>query len=243
MKPLTALPNGADAGWEMGKGFTWAWPEVAPQARGLRSWPKIAAALRYTPAVGGDFALQAAPTDDGKQTAMKQHKSHPTSPCHGHRCPSWMLTGPMGKAAAFPPLPRQNRCRRAGLGFTRCPPPVWAPLHRMVPYAPTDRAHPWYPKGYTQTCSIQAVCWIAQQPAQLLLQVDIPGINIASRGIFVVRIFQFCFHCKGRKISHFQSAGDIHTGGISAVRRWAGIGCWLAQAREGVSFQEEKKEV
>lgn len=97
MKPLTALPNGADAGWEMGKGFTWAWPEVAPQARGLRSWPKIAAALRYTPAVGGDFALQAAPTDDRKQTATEQHKSHPMSPCHGHRCPSWMLTGRWAK--------------------------------------------------------------------------------------------------------------------------------------------------
>lgn len=61
---------------------------------------------------------------------------------------------------------------------------------------------------------------------------------MASRGIFVVGIFQFCFHCKGRKISHFQSAGDLHTGGISAV-----ILCPLAQPREGVSLQEEKKEV
>lgn len=59
---------------------------------------------------------------------------------------------------------------------------------------------------------------------------------MASRGIFVVQIFQFCFHCKGRKITHFQSAGDVHTGGISAVIR-----CRLARPREGVSLQEEKK--
>lgn len=68
------------------------------------------------------------------------------------------------------------------------------------------------------------------------LQMDIPGIKMASRGIFVVGIFQFCFHWKGRKISHFQSAGDMYTGGISAVIR-----CPLAQPREGVSSRRKKK--
>lgn len=102
-----------------------------------------------------------------------------------------------------------------------------------------DEAHPWYLKGYTQTCSVQAVCWIAQHPAQLLLQVDIPGINIASRGIFVILIFQFCFHCKGRKISRFQSAGDIHMGGISLVRQWAVIG-WHRHRKEFPSRRKKE---
>lgn len=143
-----------------------------------------------------------------------------------------------GRSGCLPPPAQAESLQDGGFGLHPLP---LAPFCSTDPPGPTAGACPRYPKGYTQTCSIQAVRWIAQQPAELLLQVDIPGINIASRGIFVVQIFQFCFRCKGRKITHFQSAGDIHTGGISVARRWAVIGCRLAQALEGVSFQEEKK--
>jgi len=194
-------------GWEMGKGFTWARLEVLRQAPGLRSCPETAAA-------GVDSALQAAPTDDGKQTATERLESRPAAPCPSPPRPPpppRTLAGPMGTAAASPPLPRQNPCRRAGLGFTpRSPPP-------QRPTRTHGRRSPTAPKGLHPNLLHPGGRWIAQ-PARLLPPVDIPGINVASRGIFVVRIFQFCFQLKGRKITHFQSAGDTHPGGICIAR-------------------------